>query len=93
MKNQKRREKMASRPEYWVILFQVDPVPPGAPGPIKAKVNRASYEAAAVASTTGTVATLTHENQEYRITGNQRCFQMNDGMEIFLVADGQKVNR
>ena len=86
-----RRIKMANRKEYWVVIFQVDPVPLGAPGPIKARVDRASYEAAAVAAQQGIVAKLTHEGQEYNLTGNQRCFQMNDGMEIFLIADGQKV--
>jgi hypothetical protein len=76
---------------YWIILFQVNPVPAFAPGPIKAKVNRASYENAVEAGKSGTVATLIHEKQEYKITGNQRCFQMNDGFEIFLIADAQKV--
>ena len=76
---------------YWIILFQINPVPLGAPGPIKAKVDRASYENAVEAGRQGVVATLIHENQEYRITGNQRCFQMNDGFEIFLIADAQKL--
>jgi hypothetical protein len=29
---------------YWLILFQVEPVPLGAPGPIRLKINRAKYE-------------------------------------------------
>lgn len=83
---------MASK-SYWIVLFQVNPVPPGAPGPIKAKVDRASYENAVEAGKQGVLATLIHEKQEYRITGNQRCFQMNDGFEIFLIADAQKVRK
>ncbi len=29
---------------YYLILFQVDPIPSGAPGPIRIKINRANYE-------------------------------------------------
>lgn len=31
---------------YYLIMFQVDPVPLGAPGPIKLKVKKRSYEIA-----------------------------------------------
>lgn len=72
---------------YHIIMFQVDPVPPGAPGPIKLKVNRADWEVAGQDDN----ATIECSKGKFVITGNKRKFSMDDGLEIFLVADVRKI--
>lgn len=72
---------------YWLVLFQVDPIPPGAPGPIKLKVNRANWEVAGQEDN----ATIECPKGKFVITGNKRKFSMSDGLEIFLIADVKKV--
>ena len=92
LKNQ-RRVKMnrgvANKRKYFIVLFQVNPVPSGAPSPVQIQTNRWNYEVACQDD----AATVHTEKADYKITGNKRCFQMNDGMEIFLIADAQKVNK
>ena len=70
-------------------MFQVDPVPLFAPGPIKIKVSRKYYEVAAQDAS----ATVTCSKGKFLITGNKRKFQMDDGLDIFLVVDVRKINK
>lgn len=80
---------VANKRKYFIVLFQVDPVPIGAPAPIQIQTNRWNYEVACQDA----AATVTYENVDYKITGNKRSFQMNEGLEIFLIADAKKVNK
>lgn len=72
---------------YWLVLFQVDPIPLGAPGPIKLRVNRAQYLVACQDDN----ATVECQKGRFVITGNKRKFQMDDGLDIFLVCDVRKI--
>jgi len=74
---------------YWLILFQVNPVPLGAPGPIKLKIDRGDYEVAMQDAN----ATIDCSKGKFVITGNKRSFSAEGGMEIYLVADVKKVNK
>lgn len=71
---------------YWLVLFLVDPIPPGAPWPIKLKVTRAQYEVASQDDS----AKVECPKGRFLITGNKRKFQMDDGLDIFLIADAKK---
>lgn len=72
---------------YWIILFQVDPIPPGAPGPIKLKVKRADYEVAGQDDN----ATIKCSKGKFVITGNKRKFSIEEETSIYLVADCRKI--
>lgn len=72
---------------YWLILFQVTPIPPGAPGPVKLKVNRRNYEVAMQDAN----ATIECSKGKFLITGNKRSFATEDGMDCFLIADVRKI--
>lgn len=74
---------------YWIVMFQVDPIPLGAPGPIKLKVSRTNWEVAGQEMN----ATIDCPKGKFVITGNKRKFQMNDGLDIFLIADVRKINK
>lgn len=74
---------------YYIVMFQVDPIPPGAPGPIKLKVNRANYEVAMQDAN----ASIDCDRGKFVITGNKRAFTAEGGMEIYLVADVKKVQK
>ncbi len=72
---------------YWLVLFQVDPIPPGTPGPIKLTVSRANWEVAGQDAN----AKIECVKGTFIITGNKRKFQMDDGLDIFLIADVKKI--
>lgn len=74
---------------YHIIMFQVDPVPLGSPGPIKLIVNRQQYEIAMQDAN----ATIDCSKGKFKITGNKRTFQMDGGIDIFLVTDVIKVKQ
>jgi hypothetical protein len=68
-------------------MYQVDPIPLGAPGPIKLKVSRANWEVAGQDMN----AKIECQKGTFLITGNKRKFQMDDGLDIFLIADVRKI--
>lgn len=72
---------------YYIVMFQIDPVPLGAPGPVKLKVNRRNYEVAMQDAN----ATIECSKGKFLITGNKRAFATEDGMDCFLIADVRKV--
>lgn len=74
---------------YWIVMFQVDPVPSGSPGPIKLNVKRQQYEIAMQDAN----ATIDCSKGKFKITGNKRAFQMDDGIDIFLITDVIKVKQ
>lgn len=72
---------------HWLVLFIVDPVPAGAPGPIKLMVTRSQYEVACQDDN----ARVLCPKGKFLITGNKRRFQVDDGLDIFLIADCKKI--
>jgi hypothetical protein len=69
---------------YLIIMFQVDPVPPGAPGPIRAKVSREHWEAASANDS----ATIIHKGAEYVIApGSKRQFSIEEHQSAYIVCD------
>lgn len=71
---------------YWLVLLQINPIPLGAPSPIKLKVKRGEFEVA---------------NQDARATVNcakgkfiineKRYFVNEEESSIYLVCDVEKV--
>jgi hypothetical protein len=71
---------------YWIVLFQVNPIPPGAPGPVKIKVKRSGYEVAMQDAS----ARIDCSRGSFKITGNKRNFVTEDG-DVYLIADCRKI--
>lgn len=78
---------------YLVILFLDDSNVNKVSFPVKINVSRSDYELINDAGNKGLSVIITDKKQDYEIVGNQRCFNINDGMEIFLIADAKKVNK
>jgi hypothetical protein len=71
---------------YWLVMFQIDPVPLGAPGPILLKVTRADYERAS----TDIRATVICKKGKF-IINNKRIFWNEMENSIYLIADVEKI--
>lgn len=67
---------------YWLVLFQRDPVPPGAPGPIKMRVKRNEYEVASQDAG----ATITHQKGTFLIK-DKRTFVNEEENSCYIIAD------
>lgn len=73
---------------YWIVMFQINPVPLGAPGPIKLKVSRRDYEVA----NQDARARVDCAKGSFMINA-KRVFRNEEENSIYLVADVEKIMR
>lgn len=71
---------------YWIVLLQINPVPLGAPSPIKLKVKRPEYEVACQESR----ATVICDKGRF-IINEKRQFTNEEEGAIYLVCDVEKL--
>lgn len=73
---------------YYLVLFQINPVPSFAPGPIRLKVKRGDYEVACQEER----ATIYCAKGKF-IVNAKRIFRNEEENSIYLIADVEKVNQ
>ena len=71
---------------YWIVLLQINPVPPGAPAPIKLNVKRSEYEVACQESR----ATVICDKGRFIINEKRQLTNEGEG-SIYLVCDVEKL--
>ena len=72
---------------YWIVMFQVNPVPLGAPGPIKLMVRRHEYEIACRDER----ATVHHPTKGKFIINSKKTFTNDFENSIYLICEVNKV--
>lgn len=77
---------MIGNATYWIVMFQINPIPLGAPSPIKLKVKRGEYEVACQDAR----ATVSCAKGRF-IINEKRIFRNEEENSIYLIADVQKI--